>query len=101
VEIALMKHLAAQGTHQQNTQRQDSYESKNLKIKSSMDEIKQYFIKSGLYVEMPRYIPEKHLEQAITNLHGFDPRTIKKWKITLEKYGQIRRNSSFQFEILT
>ena len=101
VERALKNHLATQSTQQQNTQMSSHNEIKNFKIKNAMEGINRYFINAELYTEPPKYIPEKHLDQAIASLRGTDKRTIAKWKDLLLKYGHIKRSGMFQFEILT
>jgi predicted transcriptional regulator len=102
VEQAIMNHLAVQSTQQQNTQIKRSYSQQNqlLKINKVMEDIQKYLIESQLYVDLPQFIPEKHLDQAIANLRGVDKRTIKIWKQNLEQYGHIRKSGLSRYEIL-
>ena len=102
VEQAIMNHLAVQSTQQQNTQINRSYSQQNqlLKVKKVMKDIQKYLIESELYVDIPQFILEKHLDQAIANLRGVDKRTIKTWKQLLEQYGYIRKSGVSRYEIL-
>lgn len=100
VELALKTYLGAKNSLQQITQTRDLNENRILKTRKAMDEIKSYFIKTELYIDPPKVIAEKHLDEAITNLHGLDPRTVKKWKEILQRYGHIKRIDQFRFEIL-
>ena len=102
VEQAIMKHLAVQSTQQQNTQikRSDSQQNQILKVKKVMEDIQKYLLESELYVDIPQFILEKHLDQAIANLRGVDKRTIKIWKQNLEQYGHIRKSGLSMYEIL-
>jgi len=43
----------------------------------------------------PDEIPEKYLDQAITEVRGSDPRTIAKWKRIFEKAGLIKYIGGF------
>jgi hypothetical protein len=102
VEQALRNYLTVQSTQQQNTQIKSSHSQQNqiLKVKKVMEEIQKYLIESQLYVDIPQFILEKHLDQAITNLRGLDKRTIKTWKQLLEQYGHIRKSGLSRYEIL-
>jgi hypothetical protein len=101
IELALKHHLAIQNTQHQNPQILNCKENKNFKIRNVMEQINRYFINIELYTEPPKFIPEKHLNQAIADLHGTDKRTIAKWRDLLLKYGHIKRSGMFQFEILS
>jgi hypothetical protein len=104
VEQALRNYLAVQSTQQQNTQiNKSSYlqqQNQILKVKKVMEDIQKYLIESELYVDIPQFILEKHLDQAIANLRGVDKRTIKTWKQLLEQYGHIRKSGLSRYEIL-
>jgi hypothetical protein len=102
VEQALRNYLTVQSTQQQNTQIKSSHSQQNqiLKVKKVMEEIQKYLIESQLYVDIPQFILEKHLDHAITNLRGVDKRTIKTWKQLLEQYGHIRKSGLSRYEIL-
>lgn len=102
VEQALMNHLAVQSTQQQNTQIKRSHSQQNqiLKVKKVMEDIQKYLIESELYVDIPQFILEKHLDQAIANLRGVDKRTVKTWRQLLEQYGHIRKSGFSRYEIL-
>ena len=103
VEQAIMNHLAVQSTQQQNTQinkRSNSQQNQILKVKKVMEDIQKYLIESQLYVEIPQFILEKHLDQAIANLRGIDKRTVKTWKQLLEQYGHIRKSGLKMYEFL-
>jgi hypothetical protein len=101
VEQALMNHLAVQSTQQQNTQIKRSHsQNQILKVKKVMEDIQKYLIESELYVDIPQFILEKHLDQAIANLRGVDKRTIKIWKQSLEQYGHIKKAGLSRYEIL-
>ena len=65
-----------------------------------MEDIQKYLIDNGLYVEIPQFILEKHLDEAIANLRGLDKRTIRIWKQHLELYGYIRKSGVHRYEIL-
>ena len=102
VEQALLNHLAVQSTQQQNTQIKRSHSQQNqlLKVKKVMEDIQKYLIESELYVDIPQFILEKHLDQAIANLRGVDKRTVKTWKQLLEQYGHIKKSGLSTYEIL-
>jgi hypothetical protein len=101
VEQAIMNHMAVQSTQQQNTQIKRSHsQNQLLKVKKVMEDIQKYLIESELYVDIPQFIPEKHLDQAIANLRGVDKRTIKIWKQNLEQYDHIRKSGLSRYEIL-
>ena len=101
VEQALRNYSAVQSTQQQNTQSgRSSSQNQIIKVKKVMADIQQYWIDSGLYVEIPQYFLEKHLDEAIANLRGIDKRTIKTWKQYLEQHGYIRKTGLHQYEIL-
>ena len=71
VEQALSNYLAVQSTQQQNTQSGRSHSQNQIfKVKKVMEDIQKYLIESQLYVDIPQFIPEKHLDQAIANLEG-------------------------------
>ena len=65
-----------------------------------MEDIQKYLIESELYVDIPQFILEKHLDQAIANLRGVDKRTVKTWRQLLEQYGHIRKSGFSRYEIL-
>jgi hypothetical protein len=100
VELALNNHLATQTAKQQRTQACKGNENRIYKVEHAMQEINTFFIQTQKYIDPPKFIPENLLDEAIANLHGSDSRTINKWKALLVKYGQIKRNGRFQFEVL-
>jgi hypothetical protein len=101
VEQALKHYLVVQSTQQQNTQiKKSQLQNQIFKVKKVMEDIQNYLIESQLYVDIPQFIIEKHLDQAIANLRGVDKRTIKTWKQLLEQYGHIRKSGLKMYEIL-
>jgi|SRR5918994_3713862 hypothetical protein len=101
VEQALKNYLAIQSTQQQNTQSGRSpSQNQIIKVKKVMEDIQKYLIDNELYVEIPQFILEKHLDEAIANLRGLDKRTIRTWKQHLELHGYIRKSGVHRYEIL-
>jgi hypothetical protein len=101
VEQALKNYLAVQSTQQQNTQSGRSpSQNQIIKVKKVMEDIQKYLTDNGLYAEIPQFILEKHLDEAIANLRGLDKRTIRTWKQHLELHGYIRKSGVHRYEIL-
>jgi hypothetical protein len=64
-------------------------------------QIKDYPRNSVLYEdELPHFIPEKHLREAVNALRGTDKRTYAKWYSDFVSYGCIKRNGPGQIEML-
>jgi hypothetical protein len=58
------------------------------------------YLKDVYRIENPKTVVEKHLDEAIGYLRGFDPRTIKNWKKLLMQHEYIRKTGNHQYELL-
>ena len=87
VEQALRQYIATY-KQQQNTNSSLYAEKSNpsFKVYAFKQDILKWLIESELYVQVPQFIPKKHVIDAITALRGTDKRTINKWLSGLEKY---------------
>jgi len=101
IEQALRQYLASY-KQQQNTNSSLYAEKSNpsFKVYSFKQDIFKWLIESELYVQVPQFIPKKHLIDAISQLRGTDKMTINKWLKDLQKYGCIKKSSMFQYEFV-
>lgn len=99
--IALSQYIATY-KQIQSTQNTLQVEEANPipKVFQLKQELFEYLTKSGMYDEVPQFIPEKHLTTAIGYVRGTDRRTIKKWTMALKKYGCIKISGAHQYEFV-
>ncbi len=113
VEIAIKNHLAVRYTQAQSTQKisytflQDNGDGNGKnnkaippKVYQLKEELFRFIIETGWYEEVPQFILDKHLYNAISSLRGTDMRTIKKWTNTLKRYGIVKETGTHQYEFL-
>lgn len=71
------------------------------KVQLVFAQIKDFLIPGYYYELLPgQQIPTVHLERAIQNVRGSDPRTVKKWLKTFVNNGVIKMVTSATYEVL-
>ena len=106
VEKALNQYIAfqrAERTQQQNTRGRDRLVMEGLppKVYQLREDIYKFLVDSGIYLEVPQYIPDTHLIQAVSILQGTDKRTIHKWIRILKEYKVIKESGVPEYEFLS
>jgi hypothetical protein len=101
VTIALSQYIATY-KQIQNTKNSMSIEESNPipKVYDLKKSVFEYLVSSGMYEEVPQFIPDRHLMTAIGYVKGTDRRTIKKWTEALRRYGCIKISGPHQYEFV-
>jgi hypothetical protein len=69
------------------------------KVHKLKQQIMEWLQTTGTYAEgVPRFIPESHLNAAISALKGSDPRTLRNWTSSLLSSGYMKKSGPHQFE---
>lgn len=99
-----MQHIASYNTQQQITQKsilsQQHRNQKQPKVLALKEDIFKYLIDSEQYIEVPQYITDRQLFDAIGMLRGIDKRTVRKWTDLLKQYRMIRYTGVHQIEFI-
>ena len=101
VEQALAQYIATyKQTHNTKNPMQAENSNPTPKVYKLKQDIYKYLVDSGMYVQVPQFIPDKHLTIAIGYIKGTDKRTIKKWTKALREYGCIKISGPHQYEFV-
>ena len=102
VETALKQYIASyHSTHTQTHKIEVSASNPFPKVYAAKQEILTWLGNTDYYVNgIPQFIPESHLNQAISHTKGGDPRTLRRWKKDLLECGCIKRSGPHQFEFV-
>src|ERR1043165_6208820 len=92
-EQALISWLAMIGTQTQSTQANLTNKKGNpIPIVHNLkNAVKDYLMNTGRYEDMPQFVPNKLLIEAISAIKGTDTRTLKKWTKLLQQYECIKQ----------
>lgn len=102
VEQALSNYMRIQNKLQQQQQHTQNTKAGILlidleKTKSNLID----YLKTEFRYERVRFVPQSHLEIALTAVRGIiDPRSLKKWKHLLIQYGFVKKTGLQQYEFL-
>lgn len=102
VEQALSNYMRIQNSLTQQQQHTQNTKAGKLlleleKTKCNMIE----YLKSEFHYEDIRFVPETHLDMALTGVRGItDPRSLKKWKGLLIRCGFAKKSGPQQYEFL-
>lgn len=101
VELALKHWLALHTSAQNSDLRFSEKPNPTPKVMLVFAEVKNYLIRK-YYIELPSgsQVNIKHLEEAIANTRGADPRTIRKWLQAFHKMKLIKPIAVAVWEIL-
>lgn len=99
--VALSQYIATYKQIQSTKNSLQVQESNPIpKVYELKQAIYEYLVDSGLYAEVPQFIPDKHLKTAIGYVRGTDRRTINKWVNALKRYGCIKISGPRQYEFV-
>ena len=91
VEEALLYWI---GMHTQNHTKNSAFNGGDLspRVQRVFLRVKEYMRERFGYVALPsgQRVPRRHLVEAIANVRGSDPRTVKKWLKVFEQFKLIR-----------
>jgi hypothetical protein len=101
VEAALSQYVASYYTQTQSTKNALQQQQNPFpKVYELKQQIFKWLIDTGLYLEVPQLIPDKHLCNAIGAIKGTDSRTINKWVSLLKQCGCIKVIGIHQYEFV-
>jgi hypothetical protein len=101
-ETAFNQYIASYRMQQQSTKESLHAEKANPapKVYHLKQEIYKYLIDSGMYLDVPQFIHDKQLRDAIGHIKGMDHRTVLKWIKLLKTFGCIKESGMHQYEFV-